>query len=306
MRLKQLGTIAVAATAALGLAATLAVAFDPGPGAAPGRRPAAAPRRAPADDAKEVAAELKALEGTWRVVKLEDDGKEVPAEGIAKVRFTFKGDELEQTEIGSKRTEKLKVSLSLGPNPKHLTLTPRNGDPEDKVIPAIYKRDGDTLTICGPSTEQKDLKRPKEFKSVDGVVLLTLERVKDEKDELAALAGKWKVTALNNSGNKAPANEIATMSWTINTTGEVVADDGDGSPPGKMTLKVTPAEAPAHVSMTPTEGPEKGNTCEGIYFRQADKLFFAFADDKKKADRPKELKPGDGVVYITFERVSDK
>src|SRR5262249_2403403 len=157
-------------------------------------------------------------------------------EDIAKVRFTFKGEELESFLAGSKQIEKYKVSLSPRSNPKHIDLTPLTGEPKDKVVPSIYKRDGDTLTICGPTNdEQKEVKRPEEFKSGDGLALLVLERVKGEKEELAALAGKWKVTALSNSGKEATAEEIATMSWTINTTGEVVADDGDGSPPGKMT-----------------------------------------------------------------------
>ena len=66
-----------------------------------------------ADDKDEKAAkELKSLQGKWRVVKLEVDGKELSMEEIAKMQFTIKGDEIEQITEGVKDAEKMKIKLS--------------------------------------------------------------------------------------------------------------------------------------------------------------------------------------------------
>ena len=258
-------------------------------------------------DAPDAAAkkELKALEGTWRIVALEADGKEAPAGELAGTRLTFKGDEMEQREAGRDRVERLKVTLAPGVSPKHFDLTALTG-PEQvkgKTCPGIYKRDGDTLTVCGRTFEALDKGRPAEFKGGEGLSLLTLERVKDQKDELAALDGEWQAVTASVSGVEDPAEVVKTISWTVTAEGQGSLTEGGQAV--KADFAVDPARAPAHLTMTLTDGPapERGLALDGIYFRQGDKLFVALADPKTKgAERPKELKPGKGVAYITLER----
>ncbi|MBX9625341.1 MAG: TIGR03067 domain-containing protein, partial [Gemmataceae bacterium] len=262
-----------------------------------------------AADADKAAVEkaLKALEGEWRIKKLEAGGKEAPPADFAGTRLTLKGDEMEQREAGRDRTERVRVRVAPGEDPKHFDLTALTG-PEavkGKTARGIYKQDGDTLTFCHGSFGAPEEDRPKKFEPGERVSLVVLERVKGEKDELAALAGEWKVTALPPDGVATPADAPDKMRWTITDKGEVTMDDGDGRPPGKARLAVAPAEAPAHITMTATDGPkpEIGRAIEGVYFRTGDKLLIAFADPKAPgANRPAAVKPGDGVAYIALER----
>ena len=78
-------------------------------------------------------------------------------------------------------------------------------------------------------------------------------------------------------------------------------------PTEKAAIKLNPVAAPPTIDITLTQGDETKIVMRGIYFRQDDKLTIAFRDPKtKKDDLPAELKAGDDVAYIVFERVPKK
>lgn len=252
--------------------------------------------------------ELKLLQGKWRVVKIEVDGKELPVDELAKMRYTIRGDEIEQA-TGGTDGEKMKLSLSPGSTPKEFNLTAVNGPNgvKGRTTAGIYKLEDDKLTLCGRKFDQAEMGRPKEFKAAAGVSLAVLERVKDEKDELAALAGEWKGVSLIASGRELPAEEAAKAKWVIKDA-EIVLS-GESDPVEKAKFKLDSAAVPPTIEITITEGPEgeKGNVLRGIYFRQDDRLYFAFRDPKtKKDDRPQELKLGEDIVFVVFIREPKK
>jgi uncharacterized protein (TIGR03067 family) len=317
MRFAQLKSFAAFVAVALGLTAALAAiprnaTADPtarAPGAALVMVPAA-PTGIPVahlkDDKNEKAAkeleakELKALQGNWRVVKLETDGHEVPPEELVKRRLLVEDDVIDM------KPNKMRIKLAPGKSPKEIDFTPLDGPNKGKTMPCIYKLDDDKLTLCLP-VARDGATRPKEFKADKEIGLTLLERVKDEKEELAALAGEWKPVKVAVSGREIPADELAKGKWTIK--GSEVAIVGQGEPEGKATLKLDPSAVPPTIDMTITEGAEneKGMVIKGIYFRQGDKLTIAFSGPKaKKDDRPKELKEGDDVALVVLERAPKK
>jgi uncharacterized protein (TIGR03067 family) len=145
--------------------------------------------------------------------------------------------------------------------------------------------------------------RPKEFKGGQGIALFTLERVKDEKEELAALAGEWKVKTMNVSGQDDPAKQVGSTTWAVEGAKVMMLERDAPSPIIGLTLD--PAAIPPAIDLTSTDG--KPTKLKGIYFRQGDRLTIAFRDPQiTKTDRPTELKPGGDVTFIVLERVPKK
>ena len=136
-----------------------------------------------ADDAKKraIKRDTKKLEGSWRTISVETNGKKLPEDVIkemADLRLVFKGN------TGSIRN-KGKV-LSEGPftidptkKPKTLDLKVTKGQRKGSTSLAIYELDGDTLKACWTSLAV-DRKRPKEFatKPDSGLLLIIYKRKK--------------------------------------------------------------------------------------------------------------------------------
>ena len=134
---------------------------------------AAAVRPVLADDAKD-------LQGTWKVVSLEANGENKPADEIMGWKFVFEGDQgwlIKPEETG----QKFKFKLDAAKAPKTIDLIVQEGNDKGKVAMGIYGFDKGQLRLCinifgDPSY------RPMEFKTQDkdGAGFATLERVKDK------------------------------------------------------------------------------------------------------------------------------
>lgn len=118
--------------------------------------------------------ELKKLDGTWRVVAIEVDGKPIPAEVIRarNETFTFKDGVLIQ-RTDKPEENRIPIKVDPGKSPKTIDL----GSGEDKALSnvAIYELKDDQLVICF----SKDRKtRPTELKAPAGAnaLLVTCRR----------------------------------------------------------------------------------------------------------------------------------
>lgn len=121
------------------------------------------------------------LKGVWRVVALEVGGKKAEEKEHRSAKLLFEGEQLYAVadETGGAATVRLDASKT--PHEIDLTVRPRN---ETKA--GIYRLDGDKLLLCFP--EDPKGTRPAKFQSLPGKsVLMVLERVKDEKIDVARL-----------------------------------------------------------------------------------------------------------------------
>src|SRR5262245_48793183 len=126
------------------------------------------------DDAK---AHLKRLQGKWQVTSAISRGEKIPAEDIAELLLTIDG---EKITIRDKDKVQDRMTCKLDPSkkPAAIDFTHTEGANKGKTDHAIYKLDGDVLTIC--VNEKSGEERPSEFASKAGSShsLIVLKRAK--------------------------------------------------------------------------------------------------------------------------------
>jgi RNA polymerase sigma-70 factor (ECF subfamily) len=159
-KLKILAVVLLAVTVAAGGLAYYGRAVEP---------PAKGDKKAdkPQDD-------HKAIQGTWKVVSVEMNGKKDP-----------EGEEFDLIRKSKVIITKDKQIVRLGGGEKEYAYkldpkqTPKTIDLEGDVsVPAVYALDGDTLKLCMPNVGKGGGDRPSELatKPGDGRVLLVLKR----------------------------------------------------------------------------------------------------------------------------------
>ena len=108
--------------------------------------------------------DLKRLEGTWRMVSGEADGKKAPEEELKKIKVIFKGDAytvMSDGRVEEKGTQKLDPTKK----PKTIDYTMTEGPTKGKTHLGIYELDGDTVKFCfaAPGGD-----RPTDFTAKEG------------------------------------------------------------------------------------------------------------------------------------------
>jgi len=132
----------------------------------------------PPIEAKDLDAEKKALEGSWRVVACEEGGKPLRQFGIS--QFTFKAG---RVTVGEGSTsEQYGYTLDLAQRPKQLVLAARTSAGGKKLLRVAYSLEGDRLVICFDSRPDMPAPNALETKEGDGRLLATLKRVPPRDD----------------------------------------------------------------------------------------------------------------------------
>jgi uncharacterized protein (TIGR03067 family) len=106
----------------------------------------------------------EAIQGTWKVVSLEDGGKEVPKDALdqAAPKLIFKGDKYTFTAM-DKTVEEGTFKLGAAKDLKTIDLAITEGNDKGKTQVGIYQLSGDTLKVCFAVPGDKD--RPTTFAS---------------------------------------------------------------------------------------------------------------------------------------------
>jgi uncharacterized protein (TIGR03067 family) len=125
-----------------------------------------------ADEKKDVPKELAPFQGTWKLVKVEADGKPLPEKDFAEGRFTFEGTKLSVLEDAKQKPDGGTFVVDTAKDPHTIDFVTSAGN---KGL-GIYKFEKDgKLTLC--FVKGRGAARPKAFGEA-GSVLVVLEKVK--------------------------------------------------------------------------------------------------------------------------------
>jgi uncharacterized protein (TIGR03067 family) len=107
----------------------------------------------------------------------------------------------------------------------------------------------------------------------------------DAEKELKRLEGTYKVKALKKDGMDAPKEVMDSVKEVAIKGNRLIIKVMDEDKTAK--IAVDPGKKPAHIDITPEEGPEKDKTMPGIYKLEKGELTIVFVEG---GDRPKDFK----------------
>jgi uncharacterized protein (TIGR03067 family) len=121
---------------------------------------------APPDDAHAKA--LKALQGTWKLVAVEEKGGELKDNKDSDLHFTFEGNALLWRE-GKPEPRRFRVKVDPSKSPARIDITAEIVKGQTRTAHAVYEVKGDRLTICFGHNANPDEPedRPRELKTGD-------------------------------------------------------------------------------------------------------------------------------------------
>lgn len=138
-------------------------------------------------------------------------------------------------------------------------------------------------------------------KSLLGVLVIGLLLAADEKkadDVKGKLKGTWDVVSMEIAGKKAPESEF--KGDTLTFEGDKVTHVNSKGKKEPAAFKIDTTQKPAHLDVTPTEGPDKGMTMKMILQLEGDTLKLGMGEGPK-AERPKSL-DDKNIMVITLKR----
>jgi uncharacterized protein (TIGR03067 family) len=119
---------------------------------------------------KDVKAEMKKMEGTWRLVSAISDGKPWPDERVKAITIAIKAD---GTWVEDDGKEKFEATFTIDPrkSPKTANFLNESGKMKGLTCLEIYDIDGDTMKMCFvvvPTGKESTKERPSKFASEVG------------------------------------------------------------------------------------------------------------------------------------------
>jgi uncharacterized protein (TIGR03067 family) len=107
----------------------------------------------------------------------------------------------------------------------------------------------------------------------------------DAERELKKLEGTYAVKALAKGGTDAPAEVLDAVKGVVIKGDKLVIKVAGEDKSAK--IKIDPAKTPAHIDITPEDGPEKDKTFPGVYKLEKGELVIVFSEG---GGRPKDFK----------------
>jgi uncharacterized protein (TIGR03067 family) len=115
---------------------------------------------------------------------------------------------------------------------------------------------------------------------------------------VAALAGSYQAVSVLKDGKESPPELVAAFAAKIEKDELTFTVKGKEFP---AKIKVDPKKAPAHLDLSPLDGPDKGRTFPGLFKLEKGELVLAFTE---KADRPADFAGGKDVLVVRLKKAA--
>jgi uncharacterized protein (TIGR03067 family) len=117
----------------------------------------------------------------------------------------------------------------------------------------------------------------------------------DPKDKLK---GTWTIVSMERDGQKAPEDQVKGQTLTFEGDKMTIKRDNDTK---MATYKIDASQKPAHLDVTPSDGPEKDKTLKMIYQIDGDTLKVG-GDKNENGERPKTFETAGMIVTMKREK----
>jgi len=88
------------------------------------------------------------IDGTYRIVRGREEGKQVPKERVQDSTVVITKDHIRITDKDHHQTWLMRYTLNPGVSPKAITMTIVEGEGKGTTAEGIYQLEGDTLRLC--------------------------------------------------------------------------------------------------------------------------------------------------------------
>jgi uncharacterized protein (TIGR03067 family) len=286
----------------------------------------------PAANAKR---DMANLQGSWRVVGVEEQGNKIAEEDVkeAKETFVFKGRTMTYLQDGKVQVT-MTITLDPTKSPPAIILEFTDGGEKGHKNHAIYKLEGDTLKLRmnekfeGNSEDE----RPTDFSTENGKegVLFILKQgdppvpmssqeenkqapVKQgekprsttpgAKGDRDTIQGTWRVVGVEEQGNKIAEEDVKEAKETFVFKGRTMTYCRDGKVLITMKFSRYPEKTPPAIILELTDGKEKGQHNHAIYKLEGDMLNLRMNDKfggHSEDERPTDFSTENGKEAVLF------
>jgi len=283
------------------------------------------------------AAELKALQGQWKVVRVEkgnaaslswhgDEWGNIDFKAVSRLVFDERRLYFRDVEQGSDCSLHYQVDPATVPGTIDLCAETSANEAQGKLAVAalgVYRLDGDRLTIClakyMPSLKTEQRPTATTLRPDSGDISITLERYRPSDDE-DRLLGKWYVVSDTEDGQEVPKAKSLLRSFEFRDGWAIFAEKTD--PHFSRTIayglfSLEPAKEPKHVTIAgpapdgnfglnyDENGAPKKQKLHGIYKFEGDRLTIAYHIGEPRPEKF-ESTPGSGVTLLVLEKPKPK
>jgi uncharacterized protein (TIGR03067 family) len=210
-------------------------------------------------------------DGKWKPVSAVLGGETLPKVVLGGITLTIKEGSYEVKVAGERHTDKGTTKIDNTTDPPRMTITGTDGPNKDKTFLAIYesghKNGADYLRVCYDLTGKAF---PAKFESPAGTQHYLVEYRRPAPDPNAGVDdairqnGTWKPAGAMLGGAKVPPDELKKITLTVKDGAYQVVIEGEAQA-DKGTVTLDTAATPKRMTITSTEGSNKGKTFLAIY-----------------------------------------